>query len=258
VVSAQLHGDARAHAIHTHYGDYQTRNGATFFVLSNGVAAAEGDPGYVDPQPGTQFMTDHPNPFLMNNANSTCMTSFPDENPVHDYAELTLHIKVPTNANAFSFNLNFMTSEYPEFVGTQYNDKLLVLLTSAAVNGGLEANISFDAKGNPITVNGGFFDVCQSSGVCYSVFNLMGTEHFCSIPVTQLAGTGYERDDGTGQPIGGGTGWLTTQSPVKPGEMITLRFIIFDEGDYELDSAAIVDNFQWLVDAPQGGPVTIQ
>ena len=72
-------------------------------------------------------------------------------------------------------------------------------------------------------------------------------------------GTGYDRTDGFGgtDPQGGSTGWLTTTVPVTPGDKIKLRFIVFDEGDHILDSAAIIDNFKWLtgvVDAP----VTVQ
>jgi hypothetical protein len=74
----------------------------------------------------------------------------------------------------------------------------------------------------------------------------------CTKPVTQLAGTGYEDDDGTGTPIGGGTGWLTTTSPVTPGETATVRFIIFDEGDHIYDSSVIIDNFQFQVQGSTG------
>ena len=56
---------------------------------------------------------------------------------------------------------------------------------------------------------------------------------------------------------GGGTGWLTTTSPVVPGETATLRFVIFDEGDHILDSTVLIDNFQWQLTAADA-PMTIQ
>ena len=65
----------------------------------------------------------------------------------------------------------------------------------------------------------------------------------------ELTGTGYEGA------TGGGTGWLTTTAPVTPGETITLRFIVWDEGDHIYDSATLIDNFRWLADAVIG-PVT--
>jgi hypothetical protein len=40
-----------------------------------------------------------------------------------------------------------------------------------------------------------------------------------------------------------------------PGETITLRFVIFDEGDDILDSSVLIDNFQWSLN-PSDGPGT--
>ncbi len=39
---------------------------------------------------------------------------------------------------------------------------------------------------------------------------------------------------------------------------MTLHFIIFDEGDHILDSAALIDNFRWgtsVVTTPTTGPI---
>jgi hypothetical protein len=58
---------------------------------------------------------------------------------------------------------------------------------------------------------------------------------------------------GTGSQASGGgaTGWLTTTTPAKPGETITLEYIIWDTGDSQYDSSVLIDNFIW-----QPGPVT--
>ena len=141
-----------------------------------------------------------------------------------------------------------MSSEYPEFVGTQYNDKFLAILSSKAFNG----NISFDKHAQPITVNAGFFDVCKSTQICNG-----SKTNVCTQPIAGIDKTGYEQDDGTGEPVGGGTGWLTTTSPVVPGEIATLKFVLFDEGDHQYDTAVIIDNFQWQL-TPAAGPVTVQ
>ena len=55
---------------------------------------------------------------------------------------------------------------------------------------------------------------------------------------------------------GGATGWLTTKAPVKPGETITLRFLVLDEGDAKLDSAVLIDNFKWDTTSV-AAPVTV-
>ena len=103
---------------------------------------------------------------------------------------------------------------------------------------------------NPITVNSGFFIVCKN-GTTPQTMN-------CTHPVSEIAGTGFEDDDGAGQPIGGSTGWLTTTAPIAPGEDVTLRFVIFDEGDGFYDSSALIDNFKWgatSVTGPSTGPI---
>src|SRR5690606_40924074 len=52
--------------------------------------------------------------------------------------------------------------------------------------------------------------------------------------------------DGTGHLTGGGaTGWYQAQGGVKPGETFTLAFSIFDMGDSDYDTTAIIDNWSW-------------
>jgi hypothetical protein len=95
---------------------------------------------------------------------------------------------------------------------------------------------------NPVTVNNGYFTVCQNS------FAAGAHTNHCTRNLTEIAGTGYEDIDPLDPehvPIGGATGWLSTNAPVSPGEMITLRFIVFDEGDAILDSAVLIDSFVW-------------
>jgi hypothetical protein len=164
---------------------------------------------------------------------------------VNDYSELVLKLHAPTNAHAFSFQFYFMSAEYPEYVCTQFNDEFLVLQESQN-EFQMPTNIAFDMNKNPVTVNNGFFTVCTNGGTA--------TTSHCMHPVTDLNGTGYEVNNGAD---GGGTGWLTTTSPVTPGEDVTLHFVIFDEGDHILDSAVLLDNFLWLVQGVSS-PTTIQ
>ncbi|MSQ84428.1 MAG: hypothetical protein EXR77_16360 [Myxococcales bacterium] len=196
--------------------------GPNMVVMSSGVAAAAGQTGYVVPQGGTAFSNSSPYPPV------SCKNS----GTVYDYTEWKLTLKVPGNAQAFSFDFNFMSAEYPEWVGTQFNDKFLAILDSKNFKG----NVSFDSKGSCISINNALFDVCQG----------------CPLGAAGLKGTGY--DNG----IGGGTGWLTTTAPVTPGETITVRYIIFDEGDHILDSAVIIDNFRWLAKSASNSPSTVR
>jgi hypothetical protein len=79
----------------------------------------------------------------------------------------------------------------------------------------------------------------------------------CELGPDELAGTGFEGDSGGGDPPHAATGWLTTSAPVEPGEVITLRFAIWDMGDEKLDSTILLDNFTWTADGGEpGGPIT--
>ncbi len=51
-----------------------------------------------------------------------------------------------------------------------------------------------------------------------------------------------------GENKGGGTAWLTTKAPVKPGEVFNIDFYLWDTGDAIYDSTVILDNFQWGCD----------
>jgi hypothetical protein len=207
---------------------------------------------------------------------STCQPKL-----VKDYTELLLKLHAPTNVKSFTFNFQFFSAEFPQFVCTQFNDEFLVLMESPG-EFSQPSNISFDSHMNPITVNNGLFTVCQNGTMPYDMN--------CTQPVSMLAGTGYSDplstarmevpsdvcpDDymdacgmimtggdrgvnGPTVPMGGSTGWLSTTAPVTPGEDITLHFIIFDEGDHILDSAVLIDNFQWgtaVVTSPTTGPI---
>ncbi|MFO0673712.1 MAG: choice-of-anchor L domain-containing protein [Polyangiaceae bacterium] len=172
---------------------------------------------------------------------------------VQDVSVLHLEIKVPTNAKGLQFDFNFLSGEWPEWVCSTYNDSFIAYLKSAAFNGGKADNVSFDSKGAPVSINNAFFDRCtpnQPTG-CLASNNLQPTGNAaCPGGESELAGTGFE-DRGTycgNKPSvgGGGTGWLTSQAPVKPGETITLEFYVWDGTDGDYDSSVLLDNLRWV------------
>jgi len=179
---------------------------------------------------------------------------------VNDYTELVVQLKAPTNANSFSFDFQFFSAEYPVWVCTEFNDEFLVLQESHAEFSS-PSNIAFDMQKHPITVNNGFFTVCTND-------NTKPQTQHCARPVSDIGGTGFD-DPPIPDPFdpapppdanipGGSTGWLTTTSPITPGEEVTLHFIVFDEGDHVLDSAALIDHFRWgtsVVPTPSTTPI---
>ena len=151
----------------------------------------------------------------------------------YDGIALELEIRVPTNAHAFSFDFNFFTYEYPDYVCQQYNDFFVALMWPVHTDKALNNNISFDHLGNPVSVNNGFLEVCKAG-------EHKGKKYDCPKGTSELVGTGF---DGRGA-----TGWLTTSTPVVPGEVIKLRFAVWDAADDGFDSTVLIDNFTWHLD----------
>jgi hypothetical protein len=242
--------DDRARNVLANFGILKPQVGANFTLLSSGVAVDEQGQDYANPQDGTDLGNTAMNPLPNLMGASNCGQT--DQNNVHDYTEVVLQLKAPSNVNSFSFQFQFFSGEYPMYVCSMFNDEFLAVVQSSKTYT-TPTNISFDANKNPITVNSGFFTVCNNDA------SKPQTQH-CMHPPTDNQGTGYETPaiPLPGAVPGGSTGWLTTTAPIEPGEDITLRFVIFDEGDGVLDSAVLLDNFQWgaaAVSGPSTGPI---
>jgi hypothetical protein len=235
ITSATVTADASAQArniVPTFGSTYVPFAGASMAVLSTGIAVDAAGPGFISPDGGSFFGNTGGHPDPQPDPADGCGQA--DPSIINDVIELRLELDVPSNALAFSYDFNFMSGEFPEWVCTAYDDTFLAMLESSMFSG----NISFDAMGRPVTINIGFFNVCQA-----------GLGPACTGDA-ELIGTGHEG------PVGGGTGWLRTTAPVTPGEHITLRFVIFDEGDFVYDSLVLLDNFRWEAE-PVDAPITV-
>ncbi len=137
----------------------------------------------------------------------------------NDYVEMRISARVPDDVVSLSYDFAFLSTEYPTYYGSSFNDMYVGWLESESWTG----NVSFDGDGNPISLNAGFLDFRDDDGT-----------------LPELGGTCMRRH--------AATDWLTTTSPVTPGEEITLVFAIFDVSDSALDSYALLDNFQWGCD----------
>jgi hypothetical protein len=126
---------------------------------------------------------------------------------------LTLAMTAPPDAWGFQIRLAFFSREYPEWVGSSYNDSFGLWVTSL----GYVGQALFDPAGNPIGVNSTLF-----------------TE---TVP-ERLQGTGFDLD--------GATPWLAATLAVQPGETFTLEFRIDEPGDGVWPSCALLDGFEWL------------
>ncbi len=244
---------ALGHGNLTKLGTNVPQNGGThMFALSSGTARDPSDPGYQNVagagQGDCSGTGGYDKGFKVGDA-----PGFPAPAPAcpnvttgpgHDGAALRLVIRVPTNAQSFTFNSNFFTPEFPVYVCSEWNDAFVAEMAPAPKGATAGGNVAFDTAGNPISVNNALVQVCtpQTAG---------GKQFTCPLGASALASTGFDGH--------AATGWLQTQVNVDPslkGKDITLVFAVWDSGDGCLDSTALIDNFQWSTQPGQNTPVT--
>lgn len=134
-----------------------------------------------------------------------------------------IDLDVPAGVDCLSFDFQFLSEEFPDFLGTEYNDAFIAELdTSDWTTSGSTItaphNFAFDMDGNVISIN--------------SVVGLAADNG---------AGTAFNDNDGAMD--GGATILLTARTPIDPGAH-TLFLSIFDQGDNIYDSAVFLDNLE--------------
>ncbi len=228
------------------FGSVAPRQGSALLALSSGTARAPGQPGYTsdcdsfDPDfepPPAGYPPGYP-------ITSPSCPGTPAGAPFNAVA-LEVRVRAPEGARSFSFASAFFTYEYPDFICTEYNDFFVALRDTGS---GFE-NIAFDEDENPVSVNNSLLRACSPGTHGGKTFD-------CPLGRSFLSGTGYDGSDscghdpsgGSSPDIGASTGWLRTTAPVSGGEIITLRFAIWDSSDGDLDSLVLIDDFRWEVE----------
>ncbi|MEM7151357.1 MAG: choice-of-anchor L domain-containing protein [Myxococcota bacterium] len=138
----------------------------------------------------------------------------------YDYGELRFSATVPGGASGIELDYAFLISEYPDFIGPDWNDMFMVWLDSELWTG----NIALDSQGNPLAVDTVYLEYRDDDST-----------------LPELAGTCMEGH--------GATAWLTGAGPVEEGEEITVVVSIWDGRDIEFDAYALVDGFRWVCGA---------
>ena len=180
---------------------------------------------------------------------------------------LTLRIRVPSYAHSFRLSAKFFSADFPEYVGSTYNDMFVALLDSTysgnpanPADKNLAVYIATNSDRYPIGVNlalgnTGLFTDCMN-GALGCAGGTSGNINTCT-GTSSLAGTGFDSaDPGNCNPnslVGGCTGWLTIRGNVVPGEIIRLRLAIWDTGDGLSDSLVLLDNFAWSAEIATPG-----
>lgn len=138
-----------------------------------------------------------------------------DNSQNNDLVQLALQLRVPDDVNCMGFDFAFFSEEFPEWVGSQFNDTFTTELggTNLIISGTqvmAPLNFAFDTEDNIISVN--------------TVFG-----------ITPDTGTTYD----------GMTPLLRAQTLVTPSATIDLVFSVQDFGDSIYDSAVFLDRFLW-------------
>jgi len=183
--------------------------GATFGILSTGLAATAAQ---ANSSPST----------------STTLTGLNNQQG-NDMAQLTMRLRPPVGATCLAFDVVFYSEEFPEYVGSVYNDGFTAEIGQSdlrILNNQIVApyNFAFDTAGRFISVN--------------TVFGVTGS-----------TATTYD----------GATPRLRVTSPLEPSAFpeVDLILSIQDLGDSIYDSAVFVDNFNWIQGAGCAGGAVV-
>lgn len=129
-----------------------------------------------------------------------------------------IRLRVPRGANCLSFRFKFLSEEFPEWVGTEYNDAFIAEL---------DRSPSWTASDNRTPVIEAPDDFATTRDG-----NLISVNATRNARVTRGAAKGTTYDAATGK--------LRASTRVRPGVHL-LYLSIFDQGDRQFDSAAFVD-----------------
>jgi hypothetical protein len=143
---------------------------------------------------------------------------------VNDLTTLRLDVNVPAGRNCLALSYRFLSEEFPEYVGSSFNDAFIAELdnstwrTDDANTIVLPDDFATKAGGKPVSVNG-------------------------------VGPTSVAAIEGAGTVFDAATGLVTTKTTVTPGAH-TIHLSIFDQTDRIFDSAVMLDRLAFITEAP--------
>jgi hypothetical protein len=148
-----------------------------------------------------------------------------DRGAAEDYTVLSLAVAVPAGANCLSLDYRFLSEEYPDYVGSQYNDAFIAEIGSTTW--------TVDAGDGALTRPGDF--AASPAGNAVSVNGAGPTAMFPS--------------ESSDTYMNAATGLVTTKAPITPGNH-SIHLSIFDANDSALDSAVFLDRLRFITESP--------
>ncbi len=179
----------------TPFGPGFPSKGNTFLVLSSGLASSA--------------------PLPNDSPDLTSAIGGLSNSHGHDLAQIRIELAPSAAYDCLTFDVSFLSEEFPEYIGSPYNDAFTAELGGtnlSIIDGAVQSplNFAFDAAGNPLTVN-----------------SVSGLATWPDVT--------YD----------GGTGKLSVAATPLQSSPVVIVLTIQDLGDSAFDSAAFVDNFQW-------------
>ncbi|MGD8752794.1 MAG: choice-of-anchor L domain-containing protein, partial [Anaerolineales bacterium] len=211
LISADLMGSATGGVgiSNASLGKWFPAEGDTFAILSTGLAADATLPN--------------------NSGGHSTQLGGLNNNQGQDLVRLHMRLGVPSGYNCLNFDFAFYSEEFPEYVGSIFNDTFTAQLNNPDISVDLQTyevnapgNFAFDTQGNIISVN-----------------TVFGVE----------AGTGTTYD--------GSTPRLRASTGVTPNSNIDVYLSVQDLGDSIYDSAVFLDRFFWSLDDDCAGGAAV-
>lgn len=140
-----------------------------------------------------------------------------------DVSVLKVNVNVPPTANCLAVDYRFLSEEFPEFVGSPFNDAFIAEVDTT----------NWTTSGSTLSAPNDFATDTSEEGV---TINGVGP---VAVSPAESSGTTYDA----------ATGLVTTKKPIAPGNH-NIYLSILDQGDRIYDSAAFVDNLRFVNENP--------
>jgi len=214
-------GQHRQGKVCTSLGVLQPTNGENFTILSTGIA------GFVP------VTTDEDHDGFGDNPGDERGTWFQggQKGYPRDEATLTMALQIPPLMTVLRYDVQFLSAEYPEYVGSQFNDKLTITIQSPS-----QGTTTYTQD-----INSGIFrlEAPELTGSGFNVFALSGYPGDLD-RLTTTIGPGGDA---------GATLRFPAEHPVLGPEVVTVTINILDWGDNLVDSAVFIDNISFTEEA---------